>query len=257
MPGMAQHPAGERRLAQKIRDLGERIRKLETNNRNASSSIPSTGTFTAGTTATGQPALEVSQSEFGGTQVLIRRDNGTIAFRLGRASGIDVDQRLLIYDRDGVPVAGDSFLSPSGMDMAAAPLPWTRVAGAGNISATGYLSTTAASMTALWESYLRKWAPAVDMSAWVQFSDATTAAEIELFDVVRGTGLPSFLQPPVPVVVAAGSTAEQEVPILGTGGRPLIQGAVGDASRLQLRARRTAGAGTVSVRVATSTCGSL
>lgn len=260
MPAGAQLPPSVEQLGRRIRDLEARLAAVERNNRNASSSIPSGGTWTFGTTATGLPLVEIGESDLGDVAFRVRRQDGTLAILVGYDTDLDAaagTQRLLLFDHAGVPIAGDAFLSPSGSDFARVGLPFVRVSGAGTVDTSGYITTTSATFTPLWETRLTRWGPGLYAAAYVKFSDTTTACELDVWEASLLQQLPSFLTAAAPVVVPAGSTAEQEIPLVGTNGTLVLPGNAGDPLRLQLRARRTAGAGTVGVRVAYANTGAI
>lgn len=243
MPGMAQYPAGEQKLVAKIRDLERRIRTLETNNRNASSSIPATGSFAAGTTDLGTPIFEVGLMPFGDAGWVARDQTGQERIGCKRLSELDGRQRVFINDKLGHEIMGDDFLSLQGSGSVHHPLEWRTVA------STNEVAVTSGTFVATWESDLYKWGVALDLSVWVRFSDTTTAAEVDVTDAITGNTLLGAFGAYGPVVVPAGSSAAQEIVIVDATGRQLyMPGDVRTPLRLQIRARRTSGAGTVNIR---------
>lgn len=176
------------------------------------------------------------------------RADGTIAWQIAKIFGPgDTTQKFLQYDPSGRVIGGDAQLSPSGFDSPHIPHVWRPADG------SDAKTTTSATFESLFEHRGIRGNPAVQLTFLVLCDDATTAGEVQVIDVASGSGLGGFFTPPWVGTIPAGTTDQTILtpPPLS------VPGAANDPCLLQVQARRTAGAGTVYVAVASSIGGGL
>ena len=110
------------------------------------------------------------------------------------------------------------------------------------------VTTSAATFTATHEHRGFRQNPALKPQFKVRCSDATTAAEIQVRDVLGGVYLGGFLSSPAvhTLTVPAGTTTFTLFEIAG-GGAMQLPGFMADPIQLEVHVRRTAGTGSVTV----------
>lgn len=262
------------KLPEPIRDMAGRFRKIEERLRRLENSSPFKGSglevIDDGQTATGgsvvipddgvlivdggdimavdkapsaQTLFQLGTQLHGDRGLTVFRDDGRVALEVRRPfSASDPSQNILIRDRQGGIIGGDSLLSPAGFDaphieMRFIPVDYTSSASAQSTSSTSFVATH--------EYRGFKQNPFLKPQFMVRCSDASTAAEVRIFRV-GGSYLGGFLGSPTihTVTVPAGTTT---FTLFEFASGAQIPGAMSDALHLQVHARVTAGTGSVSV----------
>lgn len=247
------------------RDLERRLRDIETALRNLA------------TVASQRPQFEVSAGDLtinggdlvvdGGDFLLLDTDGSTV-FRLGpqphgdrgvaiyredgspavvvARPGVGFDQGLSLHDAAGNVLLREASLA-SGID---APFfdiplqPYRATAGTVNAGPHGFESDTTSG--AFETMHVASFARQNHLTRWwfqVSCSDATTAAEVRVLG--NGSQLTQYAGAAWTGTRAAGAAGYQEV----ASPRLVLPGAVHSSVSVEVQARRTAGAGTVSVAV--------
>ena len=189
--------------------------------------------------------FRVGVMEFMDRGIVVRREDGTPAWEMRKAFGPDDPQQaFVIRDRLGAVIAGDALLSPAGFDAPHMAMPFTPV---DYTSAALAQSTSSTSFVATHEHRGFRQNPALKPQFQVKCSDATTAAEIQVYDVLGATYLGGFLSTPAvqTITVPAGTTAFTLFELAS--GALALPGAMSDPLHLQIHVRRTAGTGSVTV----------
>lgn len=229
-------------LIKTIRSLERRIESLERRPRAGNTSIDS-GAFTLINPNTGNTVFFVGTLSNGDYGIEMYRDDGVLAFRVGRALSTDTSQIARMYNRQGEPVAGDQFLSAYGYS-------GSQSTPALATSADTLFTTTSATFVNAYvfrfnftQGYLRAFFGAI-------CSDGTTAGEVRLTDRF-GTAISGFFGAVItPKVIPIGTTTETDFTTNpnDANGEPLLQSLVGAEQYVVLQVRRTAGVGTVGIR---------
>src|SRR5690348_8704016 len=122
-------------LKRQIRDLERAVREMRAERRLESSTIGSGGLALTGGSIkvdggdvvmlneAGVALFRIGVSDFGDRALTIRREDGSLALRMGKALGpSDPAQAFQILDRQGRLIAGDASLSPTGFDAPHIPI---------------------------------------------------------------------------------------------------------------------------------------
>jgi len=190
--------------------------------------------------------LRFGVMEHGDRGLVLRRADGTIALEMRKPFGpSDEQQVFFIRDRTGALIGGDALLSPTGFDAPHLELRFIPVDYANSDNAQ---TTASATFAPTHEHRGFRQNPALRPLFMVQCSDATTAAEIQVWDVIGGAYLGGFLSLPLvhTIAVPAGTTTWTEVS-LPVGEVMALPGSMSNDMHLQIHARVTAGTGTVTV----------
>lgn len=228
-------------LVREIAALRKRIDDLEAGRRSTATAVDAgnftvkSGTFRVTNPNTGNNVIYMGTITTGGGWAsqgwLYRRGNGTHAFAL---YGDDDDAQFwALYDETGNII----FSEDSGAGMGIGR-PWLPLAFVDSTSVSApTATTTSASYTALQVCRYRKQHPKVRMYVLCRASDGTTEGEVRL-----GLGGSPATQIGQNIIVTAGMYSAATI----TGDVP---GNFDDEMELEVQARRTAGAGTIGVRV--------
>lgn len=263
---MSKLPDPIRSLSGRIRALEERVRKLTNASpfNNSGLAVIDTGqTATDGSVVipdnglllvdggdvvmldeapSAQELFRLGKMINGDRGFLINRQDGSVALSL-RATFEGGPQQITIFDANGARIAGQSSLSPAGFDVPHQAMPFIPVDYTSNATAQ---TTSSATFVPTHEYRGFRQNPALKPQFMVQCSDATTAAEIQVWNVINGVYLGGFAGSPathtitVPVGTTTFALFEFASPLL-------IPGAMSAALHFQIHARVTAGAGSVSV----------
>lgn len=172
----------------------------------------------------------------------IAREDGSVAIEM-RSVISGSAQALVVRDRQGNRIAGDSILSFAGFDAPHIPIPFTPVDYTSSALAQ---STSSGTFVATHEHRGFRQNPALKPQLMVRCSDGTTAAEVQVWDVLGASYLGGYLSSPVvhTISVPAGTTA---FTLFEFSSALALPSAMSDPMHLQIHVRRTAGAGSVSV----------
>lgn len=188
--------------------------------------------------------FRVGVQENGDRGLTVRRSDGTVALEIRKVfTPDDAAQAMMLRDRDGRVIAGDATLSPAGFDAPHLQLTFTPTDYTSGALAQ---STSSATFAPLHECRTFRQNPFLAPQLMVRCSDATTAAEVQFYDVIHAGYLGGFFgTPPVhTVTVPAGTTAFTlfELP-----SSIQLPGQMSDPMHLEIHARVTAGTGSVMV----------
>jgi len=203
------------------------------------------GEFTALDTD-GSVLLKSGTQEFGDRGLTVNRDDGTPAIVVKRVfSAGDVRQSLQMYDPSGRAIAGDSIVAQSGFDVPNVPIPWTP----SDVTLNTYArSTSSVTFVPLFEHYGYRQNPGLRLKIKAWCSDATTTADIQVWDAIGGSYLAGFFAPVRVINVPLATTT----PTVFTSLAMVLPGAMAEDIQLEIHVKRTAGAGSVNVAVVRS-----
>lgn len=188
--------------------------------------------------------FRIGVMQYGDRGIAFRREDGSIFLEVRKIFGAgDLTQTFLTRDRQGRVTGGDALLSVGGFDAPHIPMPFTPVDYTSGALAQ---TTSATTFTALHEHRGYRQNPALKPQLMVRCSDATTSAEVQIYDVVNATYLGGFLGSPVvqTITVPTGTTAFTLFEFASAARMP---GQMSDPMHLQIHVRRTAGVGSVTV----------
>lgn len=227
-------------LLQQIKKLQDRIDRMDLSLR-AASTVIDTGTFRVVDPTTGVALLNIGLLPNGDYGIELFRDDGSIALRVGRAFAEDTAQMLRLFNRSGDSIGGDQFLNPEGATIPGVIMEPVK---ASEYTAVGVTSGTFIDTHIFRGAYVCA-QPVVKITAIC--SDGTTSGEFRLADSA-GASLTGFFGATVtPKVIPTGTTVETNFEndqdpnyfyTLNTNDEYIVK----------LQVRRTAGAGTVSVK---------
>lgn len=173
----------------------------------------------------------------------VRRDDGSVVYRMAKPFTPADPQSFIQYDRSGRAIGGDSPLSSSGFDAPHIPLSFTPVDYTSGALAQ---STTSATFVATHEHRGLRQNPALRPQLMARCSDGSTAGEIQFYNPLLANYLGGFLNVPAvhTISVPAGTTTFTlfELP-----SAMALPGDMSDPLHLEIHVRRTAGSGSVSV----------
>ena len=172
----------------------------------------------------------------------IKRADDTTALEMYDVFGSG-QQSLVLWDKAHRVIGGDSILAGSGFDAPHIPMPFHPV---DPTVAGRAVTTSATTFTATHEHRGFRQNPALKPQFSVKCSDATTAAEIQVRDVLNSVYLGGFLGTPAThtITVPAGTTA---FTVFGFSSALQLPGLMSDDIQLEVHARVTAGTGSVTV----------
>lgn len=269
-------------LARKVEKLDRDLRELASAKRLAGSSLGSgsslsilgtlkvvgsalvtgsldlTGTLSMKTT-TGAEQVRLGSMLHGDRGVTMRRDNGALALEIRKLSaGEFVGQSVVIYDSAPTSVLSTEDLF-GGLRQPYLEHPFQPVAAVSGTAVTCgpyglERTTTSAVFETLFVHDGVRQNPHLNLKVAAVCSDGTTAGELRAVNVATGVQLPAFIDAQWNGVIAAGTTT-YTVYDPGALATSLNGIAVHAAMRIGIQARRTAGAGTITVAVPSSTGG--
>jgi len=221
-----------------VRDLGARLARTERAPRAGNTSID-TGSFTL-KAPNGTVLFYVGTLPNGDYGVAVYRDDGSLAFRVGRSFITDPNQRSVLYNRVGREIAGDQFLANEGrIDF--------NIFQATPATLNPQVGVTSAVFVDTHLFYI------VNNSADQTFyfsaicTDGTTSGEVRLTDN-SGNALTGVFGASVsPIAIPIGTTVETDFNT-DTTATPWIGNQMGSLVTIRAQARRTAGVGTVNIR---------
>lgn len=192
----------------------------------------------------GSVLFRLGAQAFGDRGLSVYRDNGTLAFEVAKPNALAV-QAWRLKDSVGTEIVSESGFG-EGLGRPRLPCHPFPTATPAWAAYGPEVSTTSATFTTLFAMQDRRqnplWAPAV----MVKCSDTTTSAEVRVVHTTTGTALTEFGFGAWAGVRPVGTTTYLEltpaliVPSTIT---------VGDRYRFEIQARRTAGAGTVTLAI--------
>jgi hypothetical protein len=193
----------------------------------------------------GSVLLKSGTQEFGDRGFSVFRDDGTPAVVVKRIFGAgDSRQSMLFRDPNGATIGGDSILSFAGFDAPHIPIPFTP----SDVTSSAYARTTSsATFVPLFEHYGYRQNPALHLKVKAWCSDATTTADIQVWDVIGGVYLDTFFGSPPPSVINV--PLATTVPTVFESESMMLPGNMSDDMQLEIHVKRTAGAGSVSLAV--------
>jgi hypothetical protein len=171
--------------------------------------------------------------------IKIQRSDGSVAFQMRDVLGLG-QQSVSILDTSGAIIAGTGLFS-DGLGAPYIPLDWHPVDYTSGALAQ---STSSATFAATHEHRGFKQNNVVWPQFMVQCSDATTAAEVQLFSVTAGAAMTTQIGDPLTITVPAGTTTFALFEFVDYVHLP---GAYGLPVHYEIQARVTAGTGSVSV----------
>jgi hypothetical protein len=172
----------------------------------------------------------------------IKRADDTTALEMYDVFG-QGQQSLVFRDRAGQITGGDSVLANSGFDAPHIPMPFHPI---DPTVAGRAVTTSATTFTATHEHRGYRQNPALKPQFTVQCSDATTGAELQVWDVLNSAYLGGYLGTPAThtISVPAGTTT---FTVFEFPSALLLPGLMSDDIQLEVHARVTAGTGSVTV----------
>jgi hypothetical protein len=182
--------------------------------------------------------------EFLDRGLTVKRIDGSVVFDIKKVfASSDLLQKFRIHDSRGKVIAGDSILADSGFDAPHIPMPFYPV---DPTVAGRAVTTSATTFTATHEHWGQRQNPALKPQFKVKCSDATTAAEIQVWDVLGSVYLGGLLGSPatLTITVPAGTTA---FTVFGFSSALQLPGLMSDDVQLEVHARVTAGTGSVTI----------
>jgi hypothetical protein len=223
-------------ISQIIADLKARVARLEAGNRAGNTSVDkgtfavNGGAFTVGSTAY---LGSVNLGEGASQGAAFYRADGTVAFQISGAS--DASQSWALRDGKGNLVAGDDRQTKTGLARPWVPINWVEHA---NILPTN--STSSSTFVPLVTGRMFKQHPQVFVTLLVYCSTGATAGEAVMY--IAGGG---------PQVGNVATVSAGYYGLVYLGPAP-VQGNHMNETELEIQVRRTAGAGTVAIRVMNS-----
>lgn len=173
----------------------------------------------------------------------IRREDGTKVFELSRPFASTDAQGLRIYDRVERIIGGDALLSASGFDAPHIPMPFIPTDYTSGATAQ---ATSSGTFVATHEHRGFRQNPALKAQFMAKCSDGTTSADVQVYDVTNATYLGGFNGSPAThaITVPTGTTV---FTLFEFSSALQLPGLMSDDMHLEIHARVTAGAGSVTV----------
>jgi len=185
--------------------------------------------------------FQIGDQALGDRGVTINHDDGSPAIVVRRQFAPDTFQTLQLLDRAGHIVAGENYLS-SGARAPIIPIALTLT------STPVEASTTSGTFVSLFVSEFIRMNATCRLLFLARCSDGTTSGEVQIFNTDTGTALTGFGGATVnPTAVPTGTTVNTEFDT-GSNYPHYLPNAFDTIQRLDIRARRTAGAGTFTIR---------
>jgi hypothetical protein len=150
---------------------------------------------------------------------------------------------MRLLDPSGATIAGDSIIAGSGFDAPHMEIPFTP----SDVTLSTYARTTSSTaFVPLFEHYGYHQNPGLRLKVKAWCSDATTTADIQVWDVIGSSYLAEFFGPTSKISIPLATT----VPTVFTmANAALLPGGMSDDMHLEIHVKRTAGAGSVSLAV--------
>lgn len=197
----------------------------------------------------GSALFHVGEQVNGDRGLDIHREDGTLAFEMRKAfAPDDVKQMMRGVDSIGRTIFGDALLSPTGFDAPHIPLPFKPV---DLTSGARAQSTTSATFVPLFELDDYHQNPALALRIKAYCSNGTMTGEVQVWDAINSVYLDTFFPTPPPSVISipAGTTTTTTF----TSESMILPGSMSDEMRLEVHARVSSGAGTLTVAIARAT----
>ena len=193
----------------------------------------------------GSVLLKSGTQEYGDRGLTIRRDDGGEALVVKRTfSAGDPFQSLRLFDRSARAIGGDSIISPTGFDAPHVPIPFTP----SDVTTSAYARTTSsATFVPLFEHDGFRQNPGLRLKVKAWCSNGTTTADIQVWDVLGGAYLDTFLGSPPPSVINV--PLATTTPTVFESESMVLPGWMSDPMQIEIHAKVTAGTGSVSVAV--------
>lgn len=221
-----------------IRRLEARIERLERAPRAVATSID-TGEFVVKDPATGNVVFRIGLQQHGDTGVSMYRDDGSLAYSTAKPFNPSNTQTVRLVNRAGETVGGDNIFATTGAALYDSITP-TKTSDVG-------VGVTSGTFVDIYDVDVHWIAPAHSMLFRAICSDGSTAGEVRMVDET-GTQVGGFFVTIDPTVVPAGTTTATEFETLDGTDPYYVVKAIGTKLRYKLQARRTAGAGTLTVK---------
>lgn len=201
----------------------------------------SSTTFTVGAVT----YVTIGVQQYGDIGFTLRRDDGTPAIVVKRLFGPgDSRQSLRLLDPSGATIGGDSIVAMSGFDAPHMEIPFTP----SDVTLSTYARTTSSTtFVPLFEHYGYRQNPGLRLKVKAWCSDATTTADIQVWDAIGGGYLTEFSLGPISKISVPLATTVPTV--FTTGNAMILPGAMSNDMQLEIHVKRTAGAGSVSLAV--------
>jgi hypothetical protein len=184
------------------------------------------------------PLFQVGDQALGDRGVTINHDDGTRAIVVRRQFIGDTFQTLQLWSRTGSLVGGENYLA----DGVRAPfVPITLIP----VTSPSEATTSSGTFSAAYTAEFVRMNATVRLIFLARCTDGTTSGEVQLYDTNTGFALGGFLGAPVsPVAIPVGTTSNTEFDT----GSTYIPADFEAVAKLEIRFRRTAGAGSVIIR---------
>jgi hypothetical protein len=229
-------------LLARIDKLQSRLERLERAPRAGNTAID-TGEFTVKDPVTGNVILRVGQQEHGDTGVSIYREDGTLALQIAKPFSPADEQAMRMLNKSEEIIGGDNILAVTGTALYNNITPT-------KTSDTG-VAVTSGTFVDIYDIDGPYISPAHTLVFSAICSDGSTAGEVRVVNKDTGTSLTGFFVTIDPEEIPAGTTTLTDFTILGgTSGisQYYVTRNMGETIRHSVQARRTAGAGTVTVK---------
>lgn len=224
-----------------VRELERRISILEKTGRVVSSGSNNAGAIAFygqdGTT----PLFQIGDQVLGDRGVTINHDDGSKAIVVRRQFMGDTFQTLQFWDRGGHIIGGENYLA-DGIRTPFIPITLLPV------TSPMEASTASASFVALFTAEFLRMNATCRLLFLARCSDGTTSGEVQIFNGDTGLALTAFFGAPVnPVAIPLGTTVNTEFDTNSVGDH-FLPNPFEAITRLEIRARTTAGVGTLTIR---------
>lgn len=228
-----------------ITELQDRIERLERNSSGENitgGSVNYSGTELIISDTAGNIVFKVGLMPQGDYGLEFKRaDSPYNAIQIQKLLSPTDAQTLILYDRAGRALLRESVFALSGLDAPAFYHGWRPA------DRSDAKTTVSATFETLFKGTGIHQNPALPMIFHCLCSDGTTSGEIQVIDTATGNPLAAFFQSPWVGSIPTGTTTE----LLVTAPNLLLPGTyMADSYAIEVQARRTAGAGTVSVGIA-------
>lgn len=244
-----QRPPGEDWLVRRIVDLEREVRELKAGRRLEAASIGAGGVTVNGGAidikdgtlrlrhANGTDLLFLGPGVIGAEPVrylrIRRPDGSTVLYTYGSDDG---DGFWAMYDKQDNIILSDDGASGQGLARPYLPIPW-----ASHSQSAITDTTTSAAFTGLLSTRYKKQHPKIWAQILCQASDATTAGEVRIIKTFTGDQIGATVT--IPATGPGGFYALRQI------GPADVPGTFSEEMELEVQARRTAGAGTIGVRM--------
>lgn len=198
----------------------------------------------------GSEIFRIGDMQWGDRGFLFRRENGQLAISMNKAFSSSTYQALTLRDASGYSLLEEEALGV-GLGKPYLPIPVLPVTSTTTTGSLGPWGPQVAVSSGSFVTTHQGWF--VRTNRWAMFriqvaaSDTTTSGEVQVVDSSTGLPLAGFLQSPWLGTRATGSTSYVEL-VAGSGSVSL-PGNPHERISIAIQARRTAGAGTLTVAV--------